>query len=73
MTAKLIQYSACVYTPLTPLSSVEKYAVIKLTGKKRIVIFASRMVILVSFSTACESFKAIKLKFCTNSSTYQYI
>jgi hypothetical protein len=37
------------------------------------VIFASRMVILVSFSTACESFKAIKLKFCTNSSTDQYI
>lgn len=64
ITPKLTQYSLTVYTPLTLANSVEKYAVIRLTGRKRIVTLASRMVILVNFSTACESFRAIKLKFC---------
>lgn len=70
ITAKEIQYSSVVYTPLTPLSSVEKYAVIRLTGKNKIVTLAKRMVILVNFSTACVSLRAIRLKFCVYQSTF---
>jgi hypothetical protein len=64
ITAKATQYCVGVYPPLTPSSSVEKYPVIRLTGKNRMVALASKIVILVSFSTAWESFKAIRLKFC---------
>ena len=71
ITPKLTQYSLTVYTPLTSLSSVEKYPVIRLTGRNRMVTLASRMVTRVNFSTAWESFKAIKLKFCVESAPYQ--
>jgi hypothetical protein len=63
ITVKLIQYSVLVYPFFTPMSSVEKYALIKLTGRNKMVAFAKRIVIRVSFSTACESLSAIKLKF----------
>jgi hypothetical protein len=63
ITAKLTQYCALVYPFFTPMSSVEKYALIKLTGRNKMVALASRIVIRVSFSTACESLSAIKLKF----------
>lgn len=69
ITPKLTQYSLTVYTPLTSLSSVEKYPVIRLTGRNKMVTLASRIVTLVNFSTAWESFRAIKLKFCSQLAT----
>ena len=63
ITVKLTQYCVFVYPFFTPTSSVEKYALIKLTGRNKMVALANNIVIRVSFSTACESLSAIKLKF----------
>lgn len=63
ITANATQYCAWVNPPLTPFSSVEKYAVMRLTGRNSMVALASKMVIRVNFSTAWESLSAIKLKF----------
>lgn len=63
ITPKAIQYSTVVYTCFTPSSSVEKYPVIRLTGRNKMVALARSTVIRVSFSTACESLRAMRLKF----------
>jgi hypothetical protein len=41
----------------------EKYAVIRLTGRKMMVALASSIVDLMSFSTVCDSFNETKLNF----------
>lgn len=67
ITANDPQYWASEYPSWIPRIFVEKYAVIRLTGRNNIVTLAKRSVILVSFSMACVSFRAMRLKFCDQS------
>ena len=65
ITAKLIQYVFTLYTPSRSLIWTEKYPVIRLTGRNRMVTLARRTVMRVNFSMAWDSFRAIRLKFYT--------
>ena len=62
--AKQVQYVTAVYTPCSSTIWTEKYPVIKLTGKNRMVTLAKRIVIRVRLSTAEDSLIAMRLKFC---------
>jgi hypothetical protein len=61
--AKQTQYVVAVYTFWRSRIWTEKYPVIRLTGRNKMVALARRIVILVSFSIAWDSFRAIRLKF----------
>lgn len=62
-TAKEIQYVVLLYASSRPLMFVEKIAVMRLTGMKRIVTFANKIVMRVRRSTAWDCFSVIRLKF----------
>jgi hypothetical protein len=60
-TRKHTQYVFRLYSSSISAICIEKYPVMRLTGRKRIVTLASRIVVRVSLSTACDSLSAMRL------------
>lgn len=63
ITPNAAQYVLASYASSSPLTCTEKYAVIRLTGIKRMVTLAKRIVIRVRRSTAWDSLSVMRLKF----------